>query len=186
MADIESSSAEVCAAGSDTCADQVGNGREPELIDQAHFNDPKLFALLDLINDEISSGDAISHMFIEQLLDLVCLQLLRSHCATSMPISPGPQRGLAAWQVRRVTAYMQENLAENIQLQELADVVDLSRFHFCTAFRMATGYTPHEWLTRRRIAYAKELLKDRMLRITDIALVVGYETLPRSRRFFAR
>lgn len=31
-------------------------------------------------------------------------------------------------------------------------------------------------LTHRRIAYAKELLKDRMLRIMDIALVVGYET----------
>lgn len=41
---------------------------------------------------------------------------------------------------------------------------------------MATGCTPHEWLTRQRIAYAKKLLKDGTLRITDIALVVGYQT----------
>ena len=128
----------------------------------------------------------MSHMFIEQLLDLVCLQLLRSHSATSMPISPRPRRGLAGWQIKRVTTYMRENFAENIRLQELADLVNLSRFHFCTAFRMATGHTPHEWLTRQRIAYAKKLLKGGKLRITDIALVVGSKHHPLSLRVFAR
>jgi AraC family transcriptional regulator len=158
------------------CADQIGNGREPELIDRVHFHDPKLFAIMKLINDEISSRDAMSHLFIEQLLDLVCLQLIRFHSAISTPISPSPRRGLLGWQVKRVTSYMRENLAEDIRLQELADLVNLSRFHFCTAFHMATGHTPHQWLTRQRVAYAKTLLKDRRLRIIDIALVVGYET----------
>lgn len=157
-------------------ADQVGNGREPELLDRVNFNDPKLFTIMALINDEINSGDAISHLYIDQLLDLVCLQLLRAHSATSMPISPGPQRGLSGWQVKRVTGYMRENMAEDIRIQELADLVNLSRFHFCTAFRMATGQTPYGWLTRQRIAYAKTLLRDMKLRVNDIALAVGYET----------
>ncbi|OHV84006.1 helix-turn-helix domain-containing protein [Ensifer sp. LCM 4579] len=158
------------------CSDQVGNGREPDLLGRVHFSDPKLFTIMRLINDEVSSGDAISHLFIEQLLDLVCLQLLRAHSSTSVPISPGPRRGLSNWQVKRVTTYIREHLAENIRLQELADLVNLSRFHFCTAFRTATGHTPYGWLTRQRIAYAKTLLKDRTLRIIDIALIVGYET----------
>lgn len=158
------------------CVDQVGNGREPELLDRVNFADPKLFTIMTLINDEISSGDAMSHLAIEQLLDLVCLQLLRAHSATSMPIAPGPRRGLSAWQIKRVTTYIRENIAEDIRLQELADLVNLSRFHFCTAFRMATGHTPYGWLTRQRIAHAKTLLKDRTLRIVDIALIVGYET----------
>ncbi len=158
------------------CADQVGNGREPELIDRVNFSDPKLFTIMKLINDEVSSVDAISHLYIEQLLDLVCLQLIRAHSASSMPISPGPRSGLPSWQVRRVTAYIRANITQDIRLQELADLVNLSRFHFCTAFRMATGHTPYEWLTRQRIAYAKTLLEDRTLRIIDVALVVGYET----------
>jgi len=158
------------------CADQVSNGREPELLDRVNFDDPKLFTFMKLINDEISSADAMSHLYIEQLLDLVCLQLLRAHSATSTPISPGPRRGLSEWQVKRVTGYMRENIAEDIRVQELADLVNLSRFHFCTAFRMATGQTPYGWLTRQRVAYAKTLLKDRTLHIGDIAVVVGYET----------
>lgn len=158
------------------CADQVGDGREPELLDRVNFSDPRLFALMAMINDEISLGDAISHLCIEQLLDLVCLQLMRVHAASAVPIAPGPQRGLSGWQVKRVTTYMRDNLAKDIRLQELADLVNLSRFHFCAAFRAATGHTPYGWLTRQRIAHAKSLLEDRTLRITDIALVVGYET----------
>lgn len=158
------------------CVDEVGNGCEPELFDRVNFSDPKLFTLMAMINDEISLGDAISHLFIEQLLDLVCLQLLRDHAAVTVPISKGPQRGLSGWQVKRVTSYIRDNLAKDIKLQELADLVNLSRFHFCSAFRAATGQTPYGWLTRERIAHAKTLLQDSSLRITDIALVVGYET----------
>lgn len=158
------------------CADQIGNGREPELVDRVHFDDPKLFTIMALINDEIGSADAISHLYIEQLLDLMCLQLLRAHSAAPAPMANGPRRGLSARQVKRVTTYMRENIAEDIRLQELAALVNLSRFHFCTAFRVATGQTPYGWLTRQRIAYAKSLLRDRSLRISDVALVVGYET----------
>jgi AraC family transcriptional regulator len=136
-----------------------------------------MVTIMTWINEEVSSGGATSHLYIEQLLDLVCLQLIKAHSGTTMPVVLGT-RGLAAWQVKRVADYMRDNLAKNIKLQELADVVSLSRFHFCTAFRIATGHTPHAWLTRQRIAYAKRLLQDPTLRITDIALVIGYETPP--------
>ncbi len=160
-----------------SCVDQVGNGRLPELrFDRIHYGDAKLFAIMRMINDEISAGDAISHLFVEHLVNLVCLQLIRTHSTTSTALSPGPRNGLADWQVKRVSTYMRDNLARDIRLQELADLLNLSRFHFCTAFRTATGCTPHQWLTNQRLSYAKQLLKDGTLRITEIALVVGYET----------
>ena len=90
---------------------------------------------------------------------------------------PDIQRGgLAAWQVRRVAAYIDAHLDRPIALAELAAVACLSRFHFCTAFRVATGQTPRNWLTDRRIDRAVRLLADHRRPITDIALEVGYET----------
>jgi AraC family transcriptional regulator len=71
---------------------------------------------------------------------------------------------------------MRDHLGQDIGLQDLADVVRLSRFHFCGAFRMATGHTPYEWLTRLRMEMARELLAHPAMRITDIALAVGYQT----------
>jgi len=67
-------------------------------------------------------------------------------------------------------------MEQEIGLDELAALVSLSRYHFCTAFRQATGSTPHQWLTNLRIARAKEMLTDPLLSVTEIGLCVGYQT----------
>jgi AraC family transcriptional regulator len=84
--------------------------------------------------------------------------------------------GLAPWQVKRVTTYMLEHASEPLTLDDLAGIIHLSRFHFCTAFRLATGKTPHEWLVIQRIGIARKLLEDGALNITEVALAVGYGT----------
>lgn len=86
------------------------------------------------------------------------------------------RRGLANWQVRRVTTYMSERLDQDVCLQELARLINLSRFHFCTAFRLATGETPREWLIARRIERACKLLAQPSMTITKVGLAVGYAT----------
>jgi AraC family transcriptional regulator len=100
----------------------------------------------------------------------------------SQPSQPGVEwqvqrrRGLANWQVRRVTTYMSERLDQEVGLRELAQLINLSRFHFCTSFRLATGQTPREWLIARRIERACKLLEQPSLSITKIGLAVGYAT----------
>ena len=84
--------------------------------------------------------------------------------------------GLTGWQVQRVTAYMREHLERELSLSELALVANLSRFHFCTAFRLATGRTPFEWLAAERMARARALLAQPGVLIHAVAAAVGYET----------
>jgi AraC family transcriptional regulator len=71
---------------------------------------------------------------------------------------------------------MHERLEQDISLEELSALVGLSRFHFCTAFKAATGQTPHNWLTALRMARARQLLADRSFPVTEVALAVGYQT----------
>jgi AraC family transcriptional regulator len=121
--------------------------------------------------------DQAGRLFVEQALDLLCMHLLRAHSSLGRIEGPVPRRGLPPWQVRRVTSYMSERLDQNVRLDELAALTSLSRSHFCTAFRHATGRTPHEWLTALRLEHARRLLlQDPKLRITDVALEVGYQT----------
>lgn len=157
------------------CADELGRGERPELVPGLSVTDPKLFKILSLIADEAVSQDAISKLYVEQLLDLLCLQLLRTHSAS--PLQHGDHGGgLSPWQVKRVLDYMQDRLDQELGLQELSDLVQLSRFHFCRAFRRSTGYTPHQWLVRTRLREARRLLADPGLTITEVALAVGYQT----------
>jgi len=157
------------------CADQVAEGRAFELLDRFNEPDPKLFSIMQIIGDEIDCPRQHSMLFIEQMLDAFCLQLLREHSTLGNPVEQ-MQHGLANWQVKRVSAYMRDNLGADISLQDLADVVGMSRFHFCSAFRSATGAPPHEFLTRLRIKAACELLKDHRTPIHAVSLAVGYTT----------
>jgi AraC family transcriptional regulator len=105
-------------------------------------------------------------------------ETIASNRRTSKPIATtaAPPGGLAHWQVKRVTAHMLDHLDRDIGLNELAKLVNLSRFHFCTAFRLTIGQTPRQWLIEKRIDHARTLLADRTLSITEIALAVGYTT----------
>ena len=92
--------------------------------------------------------------------------------------SPRPPRRseLIKWRLKRVQAYVEENLPEAITLQDLAEAAGLSRMHFAAQFRAATGLRPHEYVVRRRIEQAQELMRDPHLPLVQVALSVGFQT----------
>ncbi len=157
-------------------AEQLARGQRVELMGRVAFEDPTAARLLEMLSHEAGLQGQSSRLFVEQAVDLLCTQLVRGHSTFGALTIDTPRRGLADWQVRKVTAYIREHLEEEIGLDELADLVSLSRFHFGTAFRLATGRTPHEWLVAERMDKAQGLLRDPMLPVTEVALSVGYQT----------
>ena len=83
---------------------------------------------------------------------------------------------LSRRQLKRVMDYVDEHLAEDLSLAELANVVSLSAFHFARLFKRSTGYAPHQYHIRCRIKRSKQLLLDRELTIAQIAQVVGFSS----------
>ncbi|MBX7220038.1 MAG: AraC family transcriptional regulator [Blastocatellia bacterium] len=157
-------------------AEILNTGQRIELLGRVGFADPVAAGILELLSREAGADDPSARLFVEQAIDLLNTQLIRGHSSVRALPTPEVKRGLAPWQIKRVTEYMNEHLGDEISLNELAGVVHLSRFHFVTAFRLATGKTPHEWLVLQRIGRAKQLLGDLFLNITEIGLSVGYGT----------
>ena len=158
------------------CAEEVGWGREPELSERLQVSDPTMFSIMRLLIQAAGSETTDRGLFLDQLVDLLCLHLLRTHTCVR-PRLERPSRGaLAPWQTHRVITYMKERLDQDLSLQQLADVVRLSRFHFCSAFRLATGSTPYETLTRLRLDEACRLLTSSTRSVSEIALSVGFQT----------
>jgi len=157
------------------CADELGGSGRVELLVRVAHKDPAVASLLQLLSHEATRGCEASRLFIEQAIDLLCLRIVTQHSAKLVK-SPSLKRGLAAWQVKKVITHIREHLSESIGLDDLAGLVGLSRYHFCTAFRLATRHTPYAHLTAERISCACKLLAEQRLSITDIALAVGYAT----------
>lgn len=159
-----------------SCADMLVKGRRVELQARVGFDDPIAARLMEMLGRDAESDTPSSRLFVEQATDLLCTQILRSHSSFDRLSAAPPPRGLAGWQVNRVTGYMRDHLGEDIGLNELSSIVGLSRYHFCTSFRLATGTTPHGRMIRLRMDRARQLLSDPKFRITDVALAVGYKT----------
>jgi AraC family transcriptional regulator len=173
---IEVSHVYLPASRLERVAEVFSKGQRIELLDRVAFDDPVAARILELLSREAAANDASSSLFIEQAIDLLCTQLIRGHSSVRALPEPEVKRGLAPWQVKRVTDYMLERLGEELRLNEVAGILHLSRFHFVTAFRQATGKTPHEWLVLQRMGFAKKLLADRLLSVTEVGLSVGYGT----------
>jgi two-component system response regulator YesN len=77
--------------------------------------------------------------------------------------------------IRKAKAFIDENYQNpDLTLRDVAGHVALSNNHFCTVFSQETGVTFTEYLTATRLAKARELLRDRQMRTSDVAFAVGY------------
>jgi AraC-like DNA-binding protein len=79
--------------------------------------------------------------------------------------------------VVRVIRHMKAGLAEPLDLDEIAHIAAMSKFHLVRVFDEVTGTTPHHFLACLRIQRAKELLLNSEAPITELCLEVGYNSL---------
>jgi len=94
--------------------------------------------------------------------------------------------GLAPWQMKRVEAYITENISRTITLDQLADCTKLSASYFGRAFKATFGETPHAYVLRKRVELACRLMQQTPLPLAEIALDCGMADQSHLTRIFRR
>jgi AraC family transcriptional regulator len=140
---------------------------------RAFFEDSIVWATATKLKNVIESTQSESALYLDALASVLAHEISRSGQELSWR-TPATRGGLASWQRRAVTAYIEEHLDEQIPLVTLARLARLSQHHFCRAFKQSFGIPPHGYHLQRRMERAKVLLSDRANSITDVALILGY------------
>ena len=149
--------------------DDGGTSLAPRLF----FEDAALWDTAHKLIGLIESAGSDSQQYFEALGTVLAHELMRVNTRAQRIEAPA-RGGLAGWQQRTVTAYIEEHLAEQIPLATLARLVRLSPYHFCRAFKQSFGLPPHRYHNQRRIDQAKLLLAKPAPSVTDIGLTLGY------------
>src|SRR5499427_4330522 len=152
--------------------DPSSGAADPPLAPRLFFEDKALWETAVKLGNLIESGSEDRH-YCEALGVVLAHELVR-RSAGMRRVEPPARGGLAAWQQRIVSAYIEEHIAEQVPLATLAHRVRLSPYHFCRAFKRSFGMPPHRYHNARRIEHAKTLLLLNDRSATEIALKVGF------------
>jgi YesN/AraC family two-component response regulator len=101
-------------------------------------------------------------------------------------IAEDPEVAERARLVFRAVRYIEEHLEEELTLADVARVAGMSKFHFCRRFQVCTGQHFRDFLARRRVERAKELMRLQGRPLTDIFRDVGFRDMTHFTRFFKR
>ena len=138
------------------------------------FTDPAVASLVRLLEAEAREGGPTGRLYAEHLIYSLTARLLTTGkvLRTLKPTAwglPKPQLG-------RVIEKMKSDLCDSHDLETLAKESGYSRNHFLRLFREAMQCTPHRYLVRLRIEKALSLMKNRSLRLIDIATECGFSS----------
>jgi transcriptional regulator GlxA family with amidase domain len=93
---------------------------------------------------------------------------------------------LAAWQTKRILAFVDANLSKELRAAALAHQANLSASHFTRAFKVSVGVAPYEYITRRRVELARRLMRTTQAPLSEVALECGWQDQSSFCRTFRR
>ncbi len=76
--------------------------------------------------------------------------------------------------VDKVIDYMLDNLNVNLNLEQLSQFANISKYHFTKLFKKKTGYTPVDYYIRLKMQKACELLEESNITIVKISDALGF------------
>jgi AraC family transcriptional regulator len=137
------------------------------------------------LKTEVGNSSAWSFEYAEAL-SLVLMQEIFRLERTTLPSMKPLRGGLPVWRQKRVAEFIEEHLAEEISLATLAELADLSHYHFARAFTQSFGVPPHRYHMARRMDCARGLLQRSALSVTQIGIQTGFRETSSFTRAFRR
>lgn len=130
--------------------------------------------LFEMMFRNLASGEPRAEAFCHSLMHALLMKVLTvtegADAAEEKPVEEPHVLG------RRIKEYIDRHYMEPITLQSMGEALHISPYYLSHVFKQMSGYSPVQYLLRRRIGEAQTLLITTDLSITRVAEMVGYDT----------
>ena len=156
-------------------ADELVAKRPIEIAQSFAVREQGIRHILLTMHHELLNGFQSGRLFGECIGLSLATALLTRH--STVPIRNGRYKGgLSQYKLRQVTEYIDVNLASALSLSEMADQLDMGPCHFARAFKESVGVSPHQYVLRRRIERALQLLKGSHPSLAEMSRELGFSS----------
>lgn len=154
------------------------------LRDLSAFTDPDLSWMMESVRQELLARRA-SALRVQGLAQLIATHLARHYA--EIPEKPrGESAALPGFKLKQVTDWIEAHLHKEFDLNRLAAMAGLSKFHFHRLFKQATGVSPAKFQTNARMDEARRRLRETSESVLDVALELGFSSASHFSQVFRR
>ncbi len=149
-------------------------------------DDEELNRLIYNIKEEFSRGGELSEMNKKALAYALIVRMRRKHKRKADTAEEDALRSETLSKIKIIEKYISENYKNKITVSQLSRLLYLSDGHFCRFFKRHMGMSAIEYLNVYRVGKSLELLRDRELSVTDVALQTGFDDVNYFSRVFKK
>jgi AraC family transcriptional regulator len=143
-----------------------------EINDCLSVEDPFILTCIHLLESELKNGEIGQRLIIDALRSQIAVHLLRQYAKVSL--DSDTNSNLSPAQRHRIIDLVESSLGDNLSLEGMAASIGFSQFHFARQFKAEFGLAPYEYVLRKRISRAREMLRWSKAPLKVIALDCGF------------
>ena len=159
--------------------------KDVEMYDLVSAKDPTLPTLVAMLESELKEGGLGGSLYVESLKNQLCIHVLRryanivfrEHCAYGK---------LSSAQCGLLVQYIKENIEQNISLEDMAGLTNLTVFSLIRKFQNDFNCSPHVYVMRQRIEHAKQLIARQDMPLKVVAACSGFSDQSHMTRLFRK
>jgi len=136
-----------------------------------------LHATLEMLGSEVSEGARGSEVVANRLAEVLFIQIVRAHIASGTgDCKQGQMRAMFDPQIGAALKAIHQDVKASWTVDSLASSAGMSRSAFAARFKDLLGQTPLDYVTEWRMQKAIQLLREKDMKLAEVAQVVGYES----------
>jgi AraC family transcriptional regulator len=149
------------------------NPQQLRFRNRFQIRDPQIEHIGWTLQAEMERGYPHGSLYRESLATALAVALVHNYSSLSRPTGV-IRGGFSGRTLKQVLEFIEDNLASDLSLSDIAQVAGLSISHCKVLFRQSLGVPVHQYVIRRRVERAAVLLRQKNQSISQIALETGF------------
>lgn len=146
-----------------------------EKIQNLIQNDPRLQAILLRIVEEMRGKEENYRLIVQNLISEFFVLLFRNYVNTNHDDTLVSETVKYVEMIAPALSKIHNDYVRKFSLEELAELCNVSKYHFCRIFKRAMNVTPVQYITEYRVDLAETMLKNTANSVSDIAWKCGFD-----------
>ncbi len=156
-----------------------------ELTTHWNLRDRHIQSLMLALHADLEDGSPAGPLYGESLGLALGIYLVRRYSVRNSA-KPDYRGSMPTTRLNRVLEFINQNLARDIRLWELAQIAGMSPNYFCELFKVSTGLPPYQYILRCRIERAKQYLRDPKFTLACAGEAAGFADQSHFTKVFRR